>query len=64
MDQQRWQDPASPASTAPASPANLRHGSPDAEAWAATPWAVVTATGIVQAAAASPCRPGRVGPGG
>jgi hypothetical protein len=54
MDQQRWQDPASPAPTAPAPPAHLEHGSRDAEAWAATPWAVVTATGIVQARCGQP----------
>jgi hypothetical protein len=54
VDQQHWQDPASPAPTAPALPANLEHGSRDAEAWAATPWAVVTATGIVQARCGQP----------
>ena len=61
MDQQRWQDPASPASTAPAPPANLEHGSRDVEAWAATPWAVVTATGIVQARCGQPTSPGACG---
>ena len=61
MDQQRWQDPASPAPTAPAPPANLEHGSRDAEAWAATPWAVVTATGIVQARCGQPTSPGACG---
>ena len=61
MDQQRWQDSASPAPTAPAPPANLEHGSRDAEAWAATPWAVVTATGIVQARCGQPTSPGACG---
>jgi hypothetical protein len=54
MDQQRWQDPASPAPTARTPQANLEHGSRDAGAWAATPWAVVTATGIVQARCGQP----------
>jgi hypothetical protein len=58
MDQQRWQDPASPAPTASAPPAILEHGSRDAEAWAATLWAVVTATGIVQARCGQPTSPG------
>ena len=61
MDQQRWQDPASPPPTAPAPPANLEHSSRDAEAWAATPWAVVTATGIVQARCGQPTSPGACG---
>jgi hypothetical protein len=62
MEQQRWQDPASPASTAPAPPARLEHGGPDTrEAWAATPWAVVTATGIVQARCGQPTSPGTCG---
>lgn len=61
MDQQHWQDPASPAPTAPALPANLEHGSRDAEAWAATPWAVVTATGIVQARCGQPTPTGACG---
>jgi hypothetical protein len=62
MGQQRWQDPASPASTAPAPPARLEHGGPDTrEAWAATPWAVVTATGIVQARCGQPTSPGACG---
>jgi hypothetical protein len=61
MDQQRWQNPASPAPTAPAPPANLDHGSRDAEAWAATPWAVVTATGIVQARCGQPTPAGACG---
>jgi hypothetical protein len=63
MDQQRWQDPASPAPTARTRtpPANLEHGSRDAEAWAATPWAVVTATGIVQARCGQPTPAGGCG---
>jgi len=61
VDQQHWQDPASPAPTAPALPANLEHGSRDAEAWAATPWAVVTATGIVQARCGQPTPAGACG---
>jgi hypothetical protein len=61
MDQQRWQDPASPAPTASAPPAILEHGSRDAEAWAATPWAVVTATGIVQARCGQPTPAERCG---
>jgi hypothetical protein len=61
IDQQRWQAPASPAPTAPAPPANLEHGGRDAEAWAATPWAVVTATGIVQARCGQPTSPGACG---
>jgi hypothetical protein len=61
VDQQHWQDPASPAPTAPALPANLEHGSRDAEAWAATPWAVVTATGIVQARCGQPTPTGACG---
>jgi hypothetical protein len=60
MDQQRWQDRALPGSTVPAPPANLEHGSRDAEAWAATPWAVVTATGIVQARCGQPTPAGGV----
>jgi hypothetical protein len=60
--EQHWQDPASPASTAPAPPARLQHGNPDTrEAWAATPWAVVTATGIVQARCGQPTSPGACG---
>jgi hypothetical protein len=62
MEQQHWQDPASPASTAPAPPARLEHGGPDTrEAWAATSWAVVTATGIVQARCGQPTSPGACG---
>jgi len=61
MDQQRWQDPASPAPTAPAPPTDLEHGSRDAEASAATPWAVVTATGIVQARCGQPTPAGVCG---
>ena len=62
MGQQRWQDPASPTSTAPALPARLDHGGPDTrEAWAATPWAVVTATGIVQARCGQPTPAGACG---
>jgi hypothetical protein len=49
MEQQHWQHPAPPASPSPSPPAHPEYGSRDAEAWAATPWAVVTGTGIVQA---------------
>ena len=49
MEQQRWPGPPSPASTGPTLAASAEHGSQDAEAWAATPSDVVTATGIVQA---------------
>jgi hypothetical protein len=46
----------------PRSPARLEHGGPDTrEAWAATPWAVVTATGIVQARCGQPTSPGACG---
>jgi hypothetical protein len=48
MEQQRWPAQAPPASPGPP-PAEPGHGSQDAEAWAVTAWAVVTATGIVQA---------------
>ena len=41
--------PGTPASPSPTPPARPEYGSQDAEAWAATPWAVVTASGIVQA---------------
>jgi hypothetical protein len=48
MEQQGWPDPAPPASPGRLAPAYPEHGRQDAEAWAVTPWAVVTATGIVQ----------------
>lgn len=49
MEQQHWQDPAPSASSGPIPSAHPEYGSQDAETWAATPWAVVTATGIIQA---------------
>ena len=64
MEQQHWQHPAPPASTSPTPPAHPEHGSQAADAWAATPWAVVTATGIVQARCGhAPSGGGCVGPG-
>jgi hypothetical protein len=49
MEQQRWPAQTPPASPGRRPPAEPGHGSQDAEAWAVTPWAVVTVTGIVQA---------------
>ena len=49
------------SSHSPAPPANLEHGGRDVEAWAATPWAVVTATGIVQARCSQPTPAGACG---
>ena len=49
MEQQHWPAQTPPAPPGRPPPAEPGHGSQDAEAWAVTPWAVVTATGIVQA---------------
>lgn len=61
MEQQNWPDLAPPASPGRPPPARPEHGSQDAQAWAVTPWAAVTATGIVQARCSRPTSAGVCG---
>jgi hypothetical protein len=59
MDQQHWEDPAPPASPSPTPPDRVDHVARDvSDDWATTPWAVVTATGIVQARCNQPTSEG------
>jgi len=62
MDQQHWEDPAPPASPSPTPSDRVDQVARDVgQDWAATPWAVVTATGIVQARCNQPTSEGVCG---